>query len=305
MQWRKQKALVVIVALTALTLILENPTPGSSDIVTDFTINESGAFSNGTFLQMPQANVSFHIENSLNYRQEVLVNSTCNFMILSNTTQNATLAFVYHDVYSMYHNADSIWTNMTIFVNDIEVNYTRYHWDDLSWGINPFGYGTRAQDAEFATFELELNQDIPVYIRIESTASGYVLANWLDIEYIFGSARSFNGDTHQRIVATIIENQPFYDTNYYPTDYLSVTKIGNTTTVGWDFIVSDMEDDEVRLSFYVNEYRSILPTTNTTTTTITTPPIEHWPDLWPAGISILSVSILMIALTGFVALRRQ
>jgi hypothetical protein len=285
----------MITVLATSALILSRSPSGASDIVTDFTINESGVFSNGTFLQMPQANVSFHIENSPNYRHEVLVNSTCDFMILSNTTQNATLAFVYHDVYAMFGNGDSIWTNMTISVNEIEVNYTRYHWDDLLWGVNPFGIGTEGQEVEFAAFNLELEQHVPIYIRIESTAAGYVLANWLDIEYIFGSAKSFNGDTQQRIEATITENQPFYDSYYYPPDHLSVTKIGNTTTVGWEFNVSAMEFDEVRLSFYVNEYQSNLPTTTSTSTTSKTTTKSNQGNLSVALAAIGCLAVIVLA----------
>ena len=167
---------------------------------------------------------------------------------------------------------------MQISVNETEVEYTLLTWDDLlestfsndSDLVTYYWHYTTIL-ASFACFEISLDANSTILIHVLSnyiftldhiaTAEGR--DNW-EYQYIFGSARTFDGDTLQRIHIHLVEVEPLFSKSFEPEEYLTLTEDGNRTDAIWEFNVSSIEENYIRFSF--DTPFTSTPTTITTTT---------------------------------------
>lgn len=67
--------------------------------------------------------------------------------------------------------------------------------------------------------------------------------------YIFGSARTFRGDTLQRIHIHIFEEELFSSKYFMPEEYLTLTADGKQTDAVWEFNVNSVEGNYITFIF--------------------------------------------------------
>jgi hypothetical protein len=286
-----------IFLLLSLVFASEVAIEVGADIANVSYLDNGATFHNATHLRMPEANaeIIFMYGNSSSH-----VSIACEFRIISNTTQNTTLAFVLPRISTLYGlGSTPSFSEISIEVDSEQTNYTSLTWEQLNWSA-PLDSGLHEASwlwlntSEYAVFNVKLFEDVPINVTVSSIVINPATSYQFILSYTVGSARTFDGDTHQRVHARIIEEKPLIDLNYWPLEFLENTTDNGTTDLTWDFNISEFALNEVTFSCTLVQYSGISP-----------PPIEHWPDLWPAGISILSVSILMIAVIGFLVFRKQ
>jgi len=262
---KRKSAIVVLCALmmSPVFLIIDPCTADMAYIV--YVMPDGGGLHNGSQICMPYADVRINITNTL---ESVIVNQSAAFEIFTNRTQNVTLAFVYPDSLPP--------GDMQISVNETEIEYTLLTWDELleSTFSNDSDLVTYYWEyttilASFACFEITLDANSTIFIHVLSnyiftldhiaTAEGR--DHW-EYQYIFGSARTFDCDTLQRIHIHVVEIEPFSSKSFEPEEYLSLTEDGNKTDAIWEFNVSSIEGNYIQFSFDT-------PFTSTTTTTNT------------------------------------
>ena len=217
-----------------------------------YMIPDGGGLHNGSQISMPYADVRINITNTLDC---VIVNQSAAFEIFTNRTQNVTLAFVYPDSLPP--------GDMQISVNETEVEYTLLTWDDLlestfsndSDLVTYYWQYTNIR-ASFACFEIGLDANSTIFIHVLSnyifTLDHMAIAEGRDhweYQYIFGSARTFDGDTLQRIHVHVVEVEPFSSKSFEPEECLTLTVDGIRTDAIWEFNVSSMEGNYIEFSF--------------------------------------------------------
>ncbi len=265
----KRKSAIVVLCALMMSPVFLSINPCAADMVyLVYVMPDGGGLHNGSQISMPYADVSINITNTLDC---VIVNQSAEFEIFTNRTQNVTLAFVYPDSLPP--------GDMQISVNETEVEYTLLTWDDLleSTFSNDSDLVTYYWEyttilASFACFEIGLDANSTIFIHVLSnyiftldhitTAEGW--DHW-EYQYIFGSARTFDGDTLQRIHIHVVEVESFSSKSFEPEEYLTLTVDGIRTDAIWEFNVSSMEVNYIEFSFDT-PFTSTTITTNTNST---------------------------------------
>jgi len=265
----KRKVAIIVLCALMMSPVFLSIDPCAADMAYFvYVLPDGGGLHNGSQICMPYADVRINITNTL---ESVIVNQSAAFEIFTNRTQNVTLAFVYPDSLPP--------GDMQISVNDTEVEYTLLTWDDLleSTFSNDSDLVTYYWEyttilASFACFEISLDANSTIFIHVLSnyiftldhiaTAEGR--DHW-EYQYIFGSARTFDGDTLQRIHIHVVEIELFSSKSFEPEEYLTLTVDGIRTDAIWEFNVSSMEGNYIEFSFDT-PFTSTTINTNTNTT---------------------------------------
>lgn len=226
---------------------------------------EGSTYHNGTHISMPYADVHINITRG---STAVTVSLDSTFHIVTNTTQNATLAFVYPTAWdddALLANPPPTWgdgmTNesffMHIYSNGTLIDYTVIHYNSSIEGgfTEDFLSSFTFPYFDFAVFDLELTANTTMIL---STVSGSIFStsmNRFDYNYIVGSARTFEGHTMERVQMHVIEEVPFLSKSFSPNESLTVEENGIVTDAIWDFNVTEFSSD--RLAFGANVYTEV------------------------------------------------
>lgn len=238
---RQKVTTVVLCSLIIVSTICLWSRPCSANPIAVSLIEDGSAFHNGTFLHMPFADVEINISRTSNI---VTVDLFGTYKFETNETQNASLAYVYPSgVFASQPDA-----NMTILVDSVEIGFTILSLPQMQEAFN-FTDDIRRYTsihADFALFETNLiaNQTMTMQVFSEATFIMSEATYWL-YNYIFGSARTFDGDTWERIHIHLVENTPFFGTSFSPDEHLDETKDGIVTDAIWEFNVSSMDVNKV------------------------------------------------------------
>ncbi len=255
---RKEIALFLAFSLLSLTIASIKIPRCDANMGNVAMMLEGSTFHNGTDISMPYADVSINITRIADY---ATVNMTAVFTIYTNVTQNATLAFVYPSfskIGIVFMSTDesgnpiSFQTNgtMQIAANGTIMNYTIVFWDDFieSGFTDDFLYHAPFVHpfADFAVFDLELMANTTLIFTVVSD-SVHILTNTdlFQYYYIVGSARTFIGDTHEKIHLRIIEHAAFLETEFHPDETLTVSQDGILTEAIWEFNISQFTEDVI------------------------------------------------------------
>lgn len=245
---RQKVTTLVLCSLILVSTICLWSRPCSANPIAIYLIEDGSAFHNGTFLHMPFADVEINITRTSNI---VTVDLFGTYKFETNETQNATLAYVYPAlVFDSQPNA-----NMTILVDSVETSFTVL---SLSQIEDAFNFTDDIDQytpifSDFALFEVNLvaNQTMTMHVFSENTFTLDFAAYW-HYNYIFGSARTFNGDTWERIHIHLVENTPFIRTSFSPNEHLTETHDGIITDAIWEFNVSSMDVNKVSINGQVS-----------------------------------------------------
>ena len=218
--------------------------PCSANPIAIGLVEDGSAFHKGEFIHMPVADVEI---NMTRISDSVTVDLLGIYEIETNQTQNTSLAYVYP--------SSSLPMNMTIQVDSVETEFAILNWSELA-ELN-FSQDTLdliSRGADFAYFNVSLIANTTMLLQVESHYKfSLEYADYWQYRYIFGSARSFDGDTEETIHIHLVEQTPFLSTGFHPEDYLELTQDGIVTDAIWDFNVSSMELDEVWFSATVRQ----------------------------------------------------
>ena len=258
-------------------------------------LNEGSAFHDGTHIRMPYADVQINITRVLSI---IKVTLDSEFHIVTNTTQNATLAFVYPKpggsalVFdALDDNSGSKYTisleqshSMQIYANDSLVDYTTYDYQNITETGLPDNYYDEYsyidQSIEFAVFDIELTANTTMILSTKSEVIVGAGVEHYNYQYIVGSARTFEGHTMERVHIRVRETVPFLSKGFHPTESLSLTESGTITDAIWEFNVTEFSFDIISFSAEV--------------TTMDSP----WPN-WAGGVGLIAFVSVLLYLFGY------
>ncbi|MGY5873443.1 MAG: hypothetical protein RTV72_14425 [Candidatus Thorarchaeota archaeon] len=257
MENRNFLTLSVIWMLFSLMLISVSVPSCHADLANWGIVQEGSSFHNGTHISMPYADVHINItRNTTN----VSISMDSEFHMYTNTTQNATLAFVYPS--SMFigilsnsdnPDGDSVASMesdfLQIMVNGSVTAYTiQYYSDFIDSGFTEnftSNYPFVQHNPDFAVFETELIANTTLVLSASSSILYGLDADRLEYYYIVGSARTFESDTQERVQIHLIEEVPFLETRFEPDESLTLTTSGNITDAVWNFNISEFSSEAV------------------------------------------------------------
>lgn len=291
---RERGALFIISLFIAACFLLEVPEACVANIATWTDVHADGAFHNGTFLMMPEASVQINITRD-EYGCSALI--MCLFTIQTNVTQNSTLAFVFPREEDINRPEDRIWSDMHINLNGTNVNYTILDWEELGWDLdnNTSEYHQDwYTDSSYAVFDTTITANTSIQLEVYAHGEMSLSSNYCELEYIVGSARTFIGDTHEKIIINVVEHVPFLNKDFYPESHLVVYTDGNVTTAAWEFQISEFESDSVMAVFDI-EYLAPPPLPSPSTSTTGVP--SDYPNYIPLGaiaVSLIGVIAIIV-----------
>lgn len=247
---RNCRVIPIIMILLSLLLIAVSTPSCQANYANWGILHEGSSFHNGTHIRMPYADVRINITYTLS-KIDVILDSE--FHIKTNTTQNATLAYVYPS-----HGSDTGFLNeslsMLIYANETMINYTIIHYDDLIESgfpddfIQSYGF-VLAGFVDFAVFDIELIANTTMVFSTQSEVAFDSNMDRFEYSYIVGSARTFEGDTSERVHMRVFEEQLFSSKSFYPNESLSVVENGTMNAfisdAIWDFNIYEFSSEVV------------------------------------------------------------
>jgi hypothetical protein len=226
--------LLLCAMMTALSFSLAMPS--SANPIAIGLVENGSAFHKGEFIHMPVAEVEI---NMTRISDSVTVDLLGIYVIETNQTQNTSLAYVYP--------SSSLPVNMTIQVDSVETEFTILTWSELvELNFSQDTLDLISRGTDFAYFNVSLIANTSMVLEVDSHYTfSLVYADYWEYRYIFGSARSFDGDTWETIHIHLDEQTQFLSTGFHPDDYLELTQDGIITDAIWEFNVSSMALDEI------------------------------------------------------------
>jgi hypothetical protein len=265
MKHQNSKILSFVWILLTITLFSVWIPPCQANFADWNYIQEGSTFHNGTHISMPFADVDINITRRV---ATVSTSLSSEYHIYTNTTQNTTLAFVFPSVIHGMSGSNFPTTNnnseitigtsfMQIKVNGSIINYTLVLWDDFVTSNYSVDFWTVAQYPEplvdFAVFDLELLSNTTQVLTVTTSAEYELNVDLFEYYYFVSSARTFEGNTHERIHMRLTEESQFLSKNFYPSESLSVTENGLVSDAVWEFNVREFSQDAVTLRAIVRD----------------------------------------------------
>jgi hypothetical protein len=262
MMQRKSLSLAIIIILSTLLLVSVSIPSCSANYANWGIIWEGSSFHNGTHINMPFADVYINITRTTSV---IYVSMDSEFHIDTNTTQNATLAFVYPSISGERFLSEASDTNgnpsMHIYANDTLYDYTVFNYDDVVANGYPVDFVTYPfihSDTEFAVFNIELIANTTMTLSTVSNVNYITNLDLFEYYYIVGSARTFEGHTMERVHFHVVEEVPFSRVSFYPNESLSVIENNKITDATWEFNVTEFSYDTVGFHGYYEPLQAIL-----------------------------------------------
>jgi len=214
---------------------------------TPISLLDNSALHEGEFIHMPTANVEINITR---ISSSVTVDLLGIYEFETNQTQDASFAYVYPS----QNTVSSPTYNMKVQLDSVETEFTMISWEELViQGFSEDLLEYTSMSASFAFFDVSLTANTTVVLRVDSHFAFTIRENlYWDYNYIFGSARSFEGDTWETIHIHLVEQTPFIATVFEPDDYLSLTRNGIITDATWEFNVSSINLNMITMRGHIN-----------------------------------------------------
>ncbi|MHA1136270.1 MAG: hypothetical protein ACTSSE_07270 [Candidatus Thorarchaeota archaeon] len=257
---RKLVTITLVAILLSLTIISGSVHQSSADIMDSVYVTVSGTITNSSNLIMPEAEANIKMIRDVS--GTVTVNVSCSFLVVSNQTMNASLAFVYPKAWRVYGGPPGI--QFTIHINHTEVNHTLVSWENVTsegFIADPevFG-GTWVENADFVLFSSEMIANHTYEVKVKTNVYPLITAHSGGFSYIVGSATTFLGQTHQKVEILLVEEEPFDGYVFFPDQHLVESSNESGTVASWDFIIDNSTNiDIVGIAFSNGEYRGNPP----------------------------------------------
>ncbi|MFW9807131.1 MAG: hypothetical protein ACFFFK_10425 [Candidatus Thorarchaeota archaeon] len=258
---RPRVSIVLIGILFILLLSSHQTIPADADVANIIDLHTGETFSNSSSLTMPQADVRIRILSTLN--DGIHVNVSGKYHIVSDVTQNVSLAFVYPKYWTATASGPNI--SLSVYVNGSSMSYAIVPWENLNasgFEANStyFG-GTWIENTDFVLFTCSMIADDLNIVTVEYRAFPLDYGYAFYFHYIVGTARTFEAETHETIEMHVVEDKPFLNKTFEPEDFLTVSTNSTGTTAEWDFqIDSNFEINTIHFYGRTNEYNPWRPT---------------------------------------------
>jgi hypothetical protein len=82
-------------------------------------------------------------------------------------------------------------------------------------------------------------------VSVEADITLHSSAHDFEFAYCIGSARSWDGNTHQVIQLDFKNHANLLEHGFLPENYEDLTVENETETIRWDFLISELEDNYV------------------------------------------------------------
>ncbi|MGY5882017.1 MAG: hypothetical protein RTV31_17365, partial [Candidatus Thorarchaeota archaeon] len=278
----------VTVSIIAISLCLSGCSvfvdPVDATILLVYQNNNGAIFHNGTSLQMPGVNVS-----SIYIQETGSLTITYEYEISTNTTQNVTLAIVYPSWNAGSYTHFNTTAEIAITLNSTPIDFRTLSWTQLGWNssdYDEFNFETDwFFDALYAVLDLSLLQNTTSILKVNIQDEARNV-DFFEMNHFVGSIRTLDSDSHLRIHFDVIdEDNLLGSSEFEPASFRTTRTYNETTEAIWDFNMSEIEFDTVRINLNFNIY--------------------HAPDSWPIYfftsmvgqiLSIVAVIVILIAI---------
>lgn len=240
--------------LAVLVLAVFPTTPVSADLVWTSHLGTGLMLIPAPNASMPSANVTINIDSSKINSTSVLhaIHLEASFEVISEIDQNATIAFVAPAPWALSDSATSeAWTEIQLLQaaaaqDNASLDIQTMSGDDMNIGsyFND-SWMDWLRTSTFLVFEVALQQheptmlDVWMDLTVISNGPGFVF------RYYIGTARTWIGNTIERVQITVEDHVPFLDYYFYPTTNLTKTATASTLSGSWSFDTNSFDDDSV------------------------------------------------------------
>ncbi|MHA2353340.1 MAG: hypothetical protein ACXABX_09500, partial [Candidatus Thorarchaeota archaeon] len=256
-----QRSLVFSIGiLLSITLLTSQIGVCDADIADTASFRVGGTMSNSS-LEMLRADAKIRILHTQN--DGIKIDVSCNFEVIPSEPVNASLAFVYPEYWHLY-SGNSVNIGFDITVNDTPVEHTTVGYSyliDSGYVLNSTDMGgTWIESAEFVMFNYEMQVGETYNIRLTTTAFPMTSNHYASFSYFIGSAKTFQGQTHQTVEMHVVEEKSFVEFSFHPDQFLTESSNSSGTTAVWDLVIDQNTNiSQVGFSATINRYTPVLP----------------------------------------------
>lgn len=202
----------------------------------------------GTNVSMPEAYVDIDIVGDIvaEYGFRYTINVSCQFLLQTVTGQNFTTAFVYPSEWGLFSQPEATFKSFRIGLNGSEIDFSVIEWVELmdTYDINASEWQW-LDNNQFALFSLEMPPNSTCVVNVEADITLHSSAHDFAFAYCIGSARSWDGNTHQVIQMDFKNHMNLLEHGFLPENYEVRTVENETEAIRWDFLISELDDNYV------------------------------------------------------------
>jgi len=205
----------------------------------------------GSNVSMPEAYVDIGIvvEDGFCY----IINVSCQFLLQTVTGQNFTTAFVYPSEWGLCSQPEAEFKSFGISINGSEIDFSVMEWADL---LDTYDFDASdwlwLGSNQFAIFSLEMPPNSTLVVSVEADITLHSNAHNFTFAYCIGSARSWDGNTHQVIQMDLTNHANLLEHGFEPENYEDLMVENETETIRWEFLISELDDNYV--TFWAAQY---------------------------------------------------
>jgi len=198
----------------------------------------------GSNVSMPEANVDIDIVVEYGFRY--IINVSCQFLLQTVTGQNFTAAFVYPSEWGLFSQPETRFKSFRISLNGSEIDFSVIEWVELvdTYDVNASKWQW-LDNNQFALFSLEMPPNSTCVVSVEADITLHSSAHDFAFAYCIGSARSWDGNTHQVIQMNFKNHTNLLEHGFLPENHEDLTVGNETETIRWDFLISELDDNYV------------------------------------------------------------
>ena len=169
----------------------------------------------GSNVSMPEAYVDIDIVVEEGFRYSI--NVSCQFLLQTIPGQNFTTAFVYPSEWSNGPPPETEFKSFEISINGSDIDFSVIEWADL---LETYEFDASEWlwlgSNQFALFSLEMPPNSTLVVSVEADITFHSNANRFTFAYCIGSARSWDGNTHQAIQMDFRDNANLVEHGFLP-----------------------------------------------------------------------------------------
>jgi hypothetical protein len=242
----------------------------------------------GSNISMPEAYVDIDIvmdivvEHGFRY----IINVSCQFLLQTVSGQNFTTAFVYPSEWGLFSQPEAEFKSFGISVNGSEIDFSVIEWVELmdTYDVNVSKWGWLDSN-QFALFSLEMPPNSTYIVSVEADIALHSSAHNFAFAYCIGSARSWDGNTHQVIQMDFKNHTNLLEHGFLPENYEDLTVENETEAIRWDFLISELDENYV--TFWAAQHEA--------------PTYERGPFSNPLHIVLAALFIIVLPIVAFSA----
>ena len=212
------------------------------------SVNSGGPYCITNNVTMPSAEVNISILVSESWRYDI--NVSCSFMISSAVVQNLTTAFAYPTAwFNSYPDEEEAEIDLNMF--EISINQSATDYEVLSYEQFVYRFSLNATEwtyiyhCAFALFSFTVENYTNYCIDVKASFTIISTAFDFELEYVVGTARSWDGNTHETVRMDIQNEAEILGYDFFPDINLASEGDNESGQAIWEFDISEFEYDHV------------------------------------------------------------